>query len=54
MPTLKEAIGTYLAPIQLKEGEVLFRCKLSKRFRYTVPSEVEIEQVESGGADLVF
>lgn len=43
-----------LKPIELKEGEVLLRCELSKRFRYKPPSAAEVDQVDSGGAELVF
>lgn len=44
----------YSKPIELKEGEVLFRYELSKRFRYTPPSDLETEQIESGGAAQIF
>lgn len=43
-----------LKPIELKEGEVLLRCELSKRFRYLPPSASEVEQIDSGGAELVY
>lgn len=54
MPTLKEVVGSFLSPIELKEGEVLLRNELSKRFRYSAPDLSEIDQIESGGADLVY
>ncbi|CCE81721.1 Piso0_002387 [Millerozyma farinosa CBS 7064] len=41
-------------PIELKEGEVASRSQLSKRFHYRAPKEDEIEQVLSGGAEVVF
>ncbi|GBL52576.1 hypothetical protein ACI3LY_004847 [Candidozyma auris] len=43
-----------LKPIELKDGEVLLRNELSKRFRYRAPSATEVEQIDSGGAELVY
>ncbi|KAM9911901.1 hypothetical protein OXX69_003076 [Metschnikowia pulcherrima] len=57
MPSLQKAVSSQQSswkPIELKEGEVLLRNQLSKRFRYTVPSAEETEQIDSGGADLVY
>ncbi|QBM90280.1 Protein of unknown function DUF2638 [Metschnikowia aff. pulcherrima] len=57
MPSLQKAVSSHQLswkPIELKEGEVLLRNQLSKRFRYTVPSAEETEQIDSGGADLVY
>lgn len=44
----------YSKPIELKEGEVLFRYELSKRFRYSPPSSAEADQIDSGGAELIY
>lgn len=44
----------FVKPIELKEGEVLFRYELPKRFRYTPPSELECEQVDTGGAAFIY
>ncbi|SGZ47456.1 CIC11C00000002321 [Sungouiella intermedia] len=41
-------------PIELKEGEVLFRYELPKRFRYSPPSALEAEQIDSGGATFIY
>ncbi|OBA22155.1 hypothetical protein METBIDRAFT_40638 [Metschnikowia bicuspidata var. bicuspidata NRRL YB-4993] len=56
MPTLQKTQSSQPAwkPIELQEGEVLLRNQLSKRFRYMVPSTEESEQIESGGAGLVY
>ena len=54
MPSLKQALLPFLAHIELKEGEVLLRNELSKRFRYCTPSLLEMEQVESGGVELIY
>lgn len=54
MPQLVESVKTYFKPIELKEGEVLLRSELSTKFRYTIPSEEECDQITSGGADLVY
>ncbi|GEQ66962.1 hypothetical protein JCM33374_g625 [Metschnikowia sp. JCM 33374] len=57
MPSLQKSQAPQTStwkPIELKEGEVLLRNQLSKRFRYTAPSAGETEQIDSGGADLVY
>lgn len=57
LPTLTKAKAPQAStwkPIELKEGEVLLRNQLSKRFRYSAPSPTETEQIDSGGADLVY
>ncbi|KAK6457917.1 uncharacterized protein RJT20DRAFT_125799 [Scheffersomyces xylosifermentans] len=41
-------------PIEPKEGEFFSRAQLSQRFRYKVPKEDEIEDIISGGAEVVF
>lgn len=41
-------------PIEPKEGEFFSRSQLSERFRYKAPKASEAENVESGGAELVF
>lgn len=41
-------------PVEPKEGVFFSRSELSKRFRYKVPKEEEMENIESGGAALVF
>lgn len=40
--------------IEPKEGEVFSRAQLSARFRYKAPKDLEIEDVLSGGAEIVF
>lgn len=40
--------------IQPKEGEAFSRSQLSKRFQYTFPKEIEIDDIISGGAEVVF
>ncbi|CAK9441492.1 uncharacterized protein LODBEIA_P53600 [Lodderomyces beijingensis] len=41
-------------PIEPKEGEYFSRSELSKRFRYKPIKDIEIDQVSSGGADIIF
>ncbi|RCK60638.1 hypothetical protein Cantr_08011 [Candida viswanathii] len=41
-------------PVEPQNGEHFSRSELSARFRYKPIKEEEIEQVESGGAELVF
>ncbi|KAF5209028.1 putative mitochondrial 37S ribosomal protein [Clavispora lusitaniae] len=55
LPALSKSASSYVSkPIELKEGEVLLRSELSKRFRYTPLKAEEEEQITSGGAELVF
>jgi small subunit ribosomal protein YMR-31 len=44
----------YKSGIEPREGEVFSRAELSPRFRYKPIKESEIEQLLSGGAELVF
>ncbi|KAG2734887.1 hypothetical protein G9P44_002893 [Scheffersomyces stipitis] len=50
------AVSTYFNsnPIEPKEGEFFSRSQLSARFRYKAPKDLEIEDVLSGGADIVY
>lgn len=41
-------------PLEPQNGEAFSRSELSARFRYKPLKEEEIEQVASGGAELVF
>lgn len=54
LPSIVQSKASQYKPIELKEGEVLFRYELSKRFRYTPPKADEAEQIDSGGAELIF
>lgn len=54
LPTIVKKAAQFLKPIELKEGEVLFRYELPKRFRYTPPKELEAEQIDSGGAAYIY
>lgn len=54
MPTLVKVVTNTFKPIELKAGEVLLRSELSTKFRYSVPTDEECDQITSGGADLVY
>jgi len=41
-------------PIEAGEGEYFSRSELPSRFQYKAPKEDEIEDIISGGADLVW
>ncbi|KAK6465503.1 hypothetical protein DFJ63DRAFT_23678 [Scheffersomyces coipomensis] len=57
VPTsLASSISSYFNPssIEPKEGEFFSRSQLSPRFRYSAPKEIEIDEVLSGGADIIY
>lgn len=55
LPAASKVVPSFASkPIVLKEGEVLLRSELSKRFRYTPLKVDEEDHITSGGADLVF
>lgn len=55
VPTISQVASSFVSkPIVLKEGEVLLRSELSKRFRYTPLKMDEEEQITSGGAELLY
>ncbi|MDC6271318.1 ribosomal protein S36 [Acetobacter pasteurianus] len=41
-------------PIQPKEGEFFSRSELPQRFRYKPIKDFEIDNVQSGGADIIY
>lgn len=51
MPKLEAPTNASASPAQ---GEVSLRSELSLRFRYRAPSADETDQIDSGGAALVF
>lgn len=51
-PTQKAYLNTN--SIEPKAGEYFSRAQLPKRFRYTLPKESEIDNIISGGAEVVF
>lgn len=53
LPAASKSTVSY-APIEAKDGEVLSRAELPARFQYKAPKEDEIEDICSGGADLVW
>lgn len=44
----------YKGSLEPKDGEYFSRSELPARFRYTPPSELEMEDIISGGAEVVF
>lgn len=48
------AAATNQSPIEAGEGEWFSRAELPLRFQYKLPKQAEGEDIESGGADIVW
>ncbi|KAK6197455.1 uncharacterized protein RJT21DRAFT_123279 [Scheffersomyces amazonensis] len=54
--SITAAISNYFNsnPIEPKEGQFFSRSELSPRFRYKAPKDLEIDDILSGGADILY
>lgn len=49
-----KSVFAHKSDVEPSNGEAFSRSQLSKRFQYTFPKEEEIENILSGGAEVVF